>query len=260
MRYGLIEGVKSMCLRRRLFLSACLFNGVPLSYAYGQDAGTATSGNCSPVIREVTTASINCVVGDTPDTLVARHNRLLDKIKTTTPVSFINQEMGQPSQVGQLTEDLEIISWDSLNFQLFYILEAGSPRAIGVFSRSDEPIKIPLLSWEGRSHLNELYLGEVTCDSEQVIEVDARYGFGEVSSCYEGAGGSYLNWEFVFTGFPKCIGYDSWSLSSLAEEGCARRLTPSIAIAHLDEGNDEDEFWSTLRYARLVSDFYFWGH
>lgn len=227
--------------------------------SFGQGDTNTTSGNCSPIINVAENITINCRVGDTVQSITDRHNRLLEKIKTNTPITFIIQEMGQPSQVGQLDNNLKIMSWDSLNFQLFYILEEDSPRAIGIFSTSDELIKIPLLGWEGRDHLNQIYLGEVDCDPDQIVEGDARYGYGSLSSCYEGAGGSYLDWEFVFSGFFNCLEIESWVLSRLAEDNCTKQLTPIIAIAHLYNANDESDFWSSLKLAALVSDFYFWG-
>lgn len=235
----------------RLLLS-CVFLASLAIAAVGQNAPNATSGNCSPIIQNATSAIINCYQGETKENLQQRHRAVLDQLTSHTPVAYLIQEMGQPNMVGPLGAEMQIKVWNSIGFQMFAILRNNGVMSFGVVGEDDT--KIPVLNWTDKSLLRHQKLKDQTCDSAP-IEVDARYIYFEVSGCWQGRGGGYYYYEYAYYGH-ECLEDIDWGpvdFSYLIGLPCSEENTPFLALVRLDQTNAAPE-----PIVDLVTDFFFW--
>ena len=237
-------------IKRVLF--PILFSVSIVASAVAQDASNATSGNCSPIIQNATSAIINCFQGETKENLQKRHRAVLDQMTSHTPVEYLIQEMGQPNMVGRLDAEMQIKVWNSISFQLFAILYKNDVMSFGVMGEDDT--KIPVLKWIDGSLLRHQKIEEQTCDSAP-IEVDARHLYFGVSGCWKGRGGGYYYYEYAYYGHD-CVEDIDWGpigFSELSDLPCSRGSTPFLALVRLDQTNEAPE-----PIVDFVTEFFFW--
>lgn len=237
---------KTLVLAQFLFL---IFAGTAIS----QERDVATSGNCSPIISNFAAATINCFAQDTEESLVARHEAVLEGITSHTPLGYITQEMGEPQMVAGLNESLEMRVWNSINFQLFVVLEKSRAIAFGVMGNPDT--KIPILRWVDKDRLKHQILADQVCDSPPT-DFDARFVYFEVSGCWQGRGGGYFYYEYAFYGH-SCLDesdFETLDFSSLIELRCAEEITPFLALVRVDGGDEIPE-----PLIHFVTEFFFWN-
>ena len=220
--------------------------------AFAQEQRSATSGNCSPIILEAASVVINCFPGDTKEGLNERHNVVLSELTSHTPIEYIVQEMGQPNMVGQLDGQVQIKVWNSIHFRLFALLRGEDIIGFGVMG--DDDTKIPLLRWTNNGRLGNQILKDQTCESPD-ISLDARFGYFEVSGCWQGRGGGYFYYEYAFYGH-NCvddIGWDPVEFSKIVGIECVAENTPFLAIVRFDRTDE-----APVPLVHLVTEFFFW--